>query len=107
MFDFGQTETLSKIETNFFLDLVSWIFLPLEIKIEVSEDGTNFRQVYKQAIPEPTRNFGQKPVHFAFEFPETSARYLKFTALSRKTCPDWHRGSGQPAWIFLDELVVE
>ncbi|MFH1119957.1 MAG: DUF4838 domain-containing protein [Bacteroidota bacterium] len=107
LIDFGHTETFSKLETNFFLDLVSWIFLPLQVKIEVSGDNQAFRQVYLQDIAELARNNGQKPVHFSFGFPETNARYMKLTAISRKTCPDWHRGAGQPSWIFLDEVVVE
>jgi hypothetical protein len=105
--DFGEPEKFSKVETNFFLDLVSWIFLPVEVKIEVSDDGQTFRQVFRQEIPEPVLNYGQKPVHFVYDFPETSARYMKITAISRKTCPEWHRGAGQPAWIFIDEVVVE
>lgn len=107
LIDFEQPEQVNKVETNFFLDLVSWIFLPLEVKIEASDDGKAFREVCNEKIPEPVRNFGQKPVHFSFEFPQTTARYLKITALSHKTCPDWHRGAGQPAWIFVDEIVVE
>jgi hypothetical protein len=107
LIDFEKAEPLSKVEANFFLDLVSWIFLPLEVKIEASDDGIAFREVYCEQIPEPVRNFGQKPVHFSFEFPQTTARYLKITAHSHKTCPDWHRGANQPAWIFVDEIVVE
>lgn len=105
--DFGQAASFHRIETNFFLDLVSWIFMPLQVKVEVSDDNESFRQIYLYDIPEPVRNYGQKPLHCSFEFPETTARYMKFTALSRKTCPDWHRGSGQPCWIFADELVVD
>ena len=107
LIDFEKNEHVSKVEANFFLDLVSWIFLPLEVKIETSGDGMTFREVYNEKIPEPVRNFGQKSVHFSFEFPQTTARYLKITAFSHKICPDWHRGAGQPAWIFVDEIVVE
>lgn len=107
LIDFENTEKISKVETNFFLDLVSWIFLPLEVKIEVSDDGETFRDVLLQPIEAPARNHGQKPVHFSFTFPETAARYLRFTARGQKICPDWHRGSGEPAWIFVDEVVVE
>ncbi len=107
LIDFEKPEQVSKVEANFFLDLVSWIFLPLELKIEASNDGKIFHEVYNEQIPEPVRNFGQKPVHFSFEFPQTTARYLKITALSHKTCPDWHRGANQPAWVFVDEIVVE
>lgn len=107
LIDFEKPETFSRVETNFFLDLVSWIFLPLEVRIEVSDDGKAFRTVYDEKIPEPERSFGQKPVHFSFSFPETTARYMKVTAVSYKYCPAWHRGANQPAWICIDELVVE
>ncbi|NTW25522.1 MAG: DUF4838 domain-containing protein, partial [Lentimicrobium sp.] len=107
MVDLEKNETVRKIETNFFADLVSWIFLPKEIIIESSTDGNEFTTVYRQSIPEPAINHGQKPVHFSFEFPETRARFLRITAVGQKTCPEWHRGSGQPAWLFVDELVVQ
>jgi hypothetical protein len=107
LIDFGQKETVRKAEVNFFLDLVSWIFLPLEVKIEASDDGTVFRTLHSEKIPETERRFGQKPVHFMFSFAETATRYLKFTAIGHKTCPDWHRGANQPAWLFIDELVIE
>ena len=105
--DFEKDETVHKIETNFFSDLVSWIFVPKEVIVESSLNGKDFTTVYRQSIPEPVKNHGQQAVHFSFEFPETAARFLRFSAVSQKTCPDWHRGSGQPAWLFVDELVVQ
>jgi hexosaminidase len=40
-------------------------------------------------------------------FPETTARYIKVSAASRKILPIWHAFKGEPCWIFADELVVE
>jgi hexosaminidase len=42
-----------------------------------------------------------------FEFPSVAASKLRITARSLKVCPEWHRGAGQPSWIFIDEIVVE
>lgn len=106
LIDFGEPVSCSTLETNFFLDLVSWIFLPTGIRIDRSDDGEIFTQVYSQQIADPEQSTGQKPVHFSFRFPLTTSRYLKFTAFNRKVCPAWHRGAGQPAWIFTDELIV-
>ena len=39
--------------------------------------------------------------------PRTNARYVKMVAKSIGTCPEWHVGAGQKAWIFCDELVIE
>jgi len=35
-----------------------------------------------------------------------TARYVRVVAANRRTCPAWHPGHGQPAWIFIDEIVV-
>jgi hypothetical protein len=36
-----------------------------------------------------------------------SARYVHVHATNRKTCPSWHSGTGNKAWIFVDEISVE
>jgi len=35
------------------------------------------------------------------------ARYIKVTAKNRGTCPPWHPGAGEKAWIFIDEVTIE
>ena len=39
--------------------------------------------------------------------PHTNARYVKMVAKNLGICTDWHVGTGQKAWIFCDELVIE
>jgi hypothetical protein len=34
-------------------------------------------------------------------------RFIRVKAENIKTCPDWHVGRGQKAWIFADEVVVK
>jgi hypothetical protein len=36
-----------------------------------------------------------------------TARYLKVSAKNIGICPSWHKGAGEKAWIFADEIVVE
>ena len=107
LLDFGKPADIKKISMNFLKALVSWIFLPKEILVEASNDGKNF-QLLGNTFPDvENRNFRVESVPFTFEFPGTETRYLRITAKSIKTCPEWHRGYGQPAWIFVDEIVVE
>jgi len=100
----GEVSTLSM---NFLCDHVSWIFLPSEVIIEASENGTDFVTVASRKFE--TTGFNQDiiPVHMEYEFPPVKASKLKITARSLKKCPEWHRGAGQPSWIFVDEIVVE
>ena len=41
------------------------------------------------------------------EFPKTTARYVKIKAQNINVCPEWHKGAGGKAWLFIDEIVIE
>jgi hypothetical protein len=38
---------------------------------------------------------------------QMNAKHIKVTAKNRRTCPEWHPGSGKKAWLFADEIIVE
>jgi len=78
-----------------------------QIKVELSADGKNYMEVSKIKNILTDRRFGVEPVYHSLEFQEAGARFIKVTALSMKICPEWHRGAGQPSWIFCDEIIVE
>jgi hexosaminidase len=41
-------------------------------------------------------------------FPETTAKYLRVVCSPLKAIPAWHvMAAGKPAFIFVDELIVE
>ena len=37
---------------------------------------------------------------------EATARYLRVRAANVGTLPAGHRAAGQPAWLFVDEILV-
>ena len=105
--DFGRKTTFESVSMNFLKDFVSWIFLPQEITVEVSDDGTHYKEVARIVPDDTDRKYKVLSVPYRLEFPKVSARYLKVSATSIKTCPPWHRGFGKPSWIFCDEIIVE
>lgn len=105
--DFGKTDTIHQVSMNFLRDFVSWIFLPEEVRIELSADGKNYREAAMVRNVITDRRFGVEPVYHSLEFRPEETRFIKVSALSMKKCPLWHRGSGQPSWIFCDEIIVE
>jgi len=98
---------VSRISMNFLCDHVSWIFLPSEVIIETSANGTDY--VTAASRKYETTRFNQDiiPVNMEFEFASEKVSKLRITARSLKKCPEWHRGAGQPSWIFIDEIVIE
>lgn len=104
--DLGEVVSVSSIETNCLQDIGSWVFLPLEVRFLISADGEEFRPVgtARSAVPATEPAIVVEP--FAARFEPVSARFVRVEAVSRRTCPAWHKGSGGPAWIFLDEIAV-
>ena len=44
---------------------------------------------------------------FEINIPAVKARYVKVVATNIGTCPPWHKGQGNPAWMFADEIIVK
>ena len=34
------------------------------------------------------------------------ARYVRVRAKGLGVCPDWHKGAGSKAWLFVDEIIL-
>ena len=107
LIDLKKPKTISRLQMNFLKAVNSWVFLPTNLKLEISDDGKNFRKIAEMEGDNSDRNFLVKSIPFILEFEKTKARYVRITAISMKTCPEWHRGYGQPAWIFTDEIILE
>lgn len=104
--DLGTARTVSTIETHFLQDINSWIFMPLRVEFLVSPDGRKYRSlgiVNNTVSPEQD---GPIIAPFDIRCEPTEARFIRVKATSLKICPAWHKGSGGPAWIFIDEIVV-
>lgn len=102
----GETE-FSRVRMNFLKEVGSWVFLPENVIVEVSADGKVFREIAGIKGDNSDRSYLVKSVPFELTFDKTVARYVRITAISMKTCPEWHRGFGKPSWIFVDEIILQ
>jgi hypothetical protein len=105
--DLGKITPFSTVSVGFLQQWYAWIWLPLHVDIEVSADGKNFALVSSVANTVPDTTAGTFSKQFTAELGKQNARYIRVSALSRKTCPDWHIGAGGKAWIFVDEITVQ
>ena len=81
------------------------MFLPNAVRVAWSPDGASWHEAPPATHAVPDRE-QRKLIHpFAVAVGAT-ARYVRVVAANRRTCPAWHPGHGQPAWIFIDEIVV-
>jgi hexosaminidase len=82
-----------------------WIFLPRNVKFEISKDNINFKEVASISNPIDI-NDAVKIYDFSVRLNPTTARYIRITG-KNSLCPPGHNGAGKPGWIFVDEIVIQ
>ncbi len=106
--DLGSVQPITFLHVDFLQDINSWIFMPREVRYLVSRDGEHFDPVGHMACGTDEHLWGAVVQPFAVSLKEpVAARYIRVEADSFGTCPTWHKGSGGPAWIFADEIVIQ
>lgn len=84
----------------------SWILHPEKITCLVSTDGKTFQA---SGTIQTAENLKSEPLikEFVFAMNTQPVRYIKFQIHATKVLPAWHTYVGNPAWLFVDEVVVK
>jgi len=104
--DLGVIRPVNSIAANFLHDNNAWIFYPMRVKYEVSENGVDYRTVYDSPtdVSPKTETAFIKDVTAALQ--NEKARFVRVSVRNIGMCPPWHKGNGGKAWLFVDEVVV-
>jgi len=105
--DLGAVKSISTIGIGCLQNQNSWIFLPISVEAAVSADGKIFTEVGNITLDADQPNSVVETRDITFSLKDVQARYIRLKATSIKVCPDWHKGSGDKAWLFVDEIIIE
>ena len=103
--DLSAETSISTISIGSLQNYSDWIFIPSFVKFEVSTDGTNFTEIQTVANTVYVDEKKSTIKDFTATFPQQKARFIRVTA-KNTVCPKGHPGVGKPAWIFVDEIMV-
>ncbi|MCF6240954.1 MAG: family 20 glycosylhydrolase [Bacteroidales bacterium] len=104
---FPEKLEFTKLSVGFFQKQSSWIFLPKSVAFYVSDDGENFSLLGEIENDISPKEKGVIIKRFVLETGIQKAKYLKVKANALINCPEWHRGAGNKAWVFADEITVD
>jgi hypothetical protein len=107
--DLGQNQSVNNVSTAFLQVVNHIVFLPKSVSFYASQDGQDFEWLGTIDNPKPlTKESKINDIqNFGLAGLGTNFRYLKIKADNMNTAPNWHHGAGLPAWIFVDEVIVE
>lgn len=103
--NFNKIIKFSTFEMRFLQDIKSWVWLPKELEIQISEDGQNWFTIETLTHKLPIDQYGAI-VHPLILKKEIKTQHLRIIARNRGECPSWHLGNGNPSWIFADEIFI-
>ncbi len=109
-YDFESTLNLkaitpvNTISIRFKNDPANNIFLPKTVTVQGSPDGTSFSNLGSKTLD----NLRAKPSteSVTFQINGQNLKSVKINALNQKNVPAGYLNSGQPAWLFVDEIEV-
>lgn len=101
--DLADVRSFTTVSIDALRDENSWIYFPKSVEVKVSDDGKNYRSLKKINADEIDRD---KRV-ISLSVGQVSARYVRIIAENTGIIPAGQAGEGNPAWLFVDEIMVE
>jgi len=107
--DLGKKIPISKIRIGCLQDVGKWIFFPSEVEVAlINEDSDEAVPFFIRKINDngSLQNSNRKVQDYTINC-STNARYIRVKAKNIGVCPKGHAGEGKPAWLFVDEIIIE
>ncbi|MBS1650736.1 MAG: GH92 family glycosyl hydrolase [Bacteroidetes bacterium] len=105
--DLLKQQEIKFVALNFLQDSRSWILLPKEVEILTSTDKKNYTLLSKQTHNITDRDEKKQTKNFFLCEIPIKTRYIKINIKNYGKLPDWHAGSGNEAFFFMDELEIK
>jgi hexosaminidase len=103
--DLGAVQPIGQVSAGFLQRNRSWIFFPVNIVVEVSQDKSSWKTFTSKNDVNPTVQEAMIK-ELGVNTMDVQGRYVRVKAVNLGECPPGHPGAGDQAWIFTDEIIV-
>ncbi|MCU4176732.1 endonuclease/exonuclease/phosphatase family protein [Carboxylicivirga sp. N1Y90] len=105
VFDFERRSRIKDLHISVLNDAVSWVLAPSFIEVSISDDGINYKPFDKQIL-DPSTDVNKKEQLIVSLKGNAVGQFVKITLGNSGLLPDNHYASGNPSWLFVDEIVI-
>jgi len=105
--ELDKAQTIESVTCGFLNRTAAWIFPPKRVIFYISPDGKEYTRIGDIVRTEEVDSHLISREEMSVNNIQCKARYIKVEAMNTGTCPQWHPGAGQKAWLFADEIVVK
>ncbi|MFC1791115.1 discoidin domain-containing protein, partial [Gemmatimonadota bacterium] len=108
--DLGRPRAVRRVGVDCLQSQGAWIFFPSSVDFAVSGDGEEWTSLGRVDVPlvqDSDKRVRRFQVGVAAGAGDEPVRFVRIRAGKLGPLPDWHAAAGEPAWLFVDEVVVE
>ncbi|HLN52822.1 MAG TPA: glycoside hydrolase family 20 zincin-like fold domain-containing protein [Lentimicrobium sp.] len=106
-FDLKTVTDINSVSVDFIQSSYSWILLPRDVEILVSDNGTDYRSLKTITHNLPMIS-NESFIHtFTANFQTVKTRYIRLIAHNPGVLPPEHHAAGNPSFIFADEVIIK
>lgn len=107
---FKQTVSCRLLQVSTLFDSGAWIFPPARVEV-YGASGDKEWQYLGAWMPREGATLQDRPAQYElFEkvvLRPAQVQRLEIRVIPFGPLPQWHAGSGKPAWLFLDEIILQ
>lgn len=100
--DLGKVDTIYEIALHVWKQEASWIYLPQNIEITVSQNNNESQTIISEIPADGWKDNRRLSIFIG----ALQVRYIKIKIKPVMKIPEGRQGAGHAAWIFLDEIEV-
>jgi hypothetical protein len=104
--DFDKPKSIEKIGFSILTDEASYIFSPLKLEVWFQDMDKDWKLLDSFTPLQPHKMNEKGTALIELKINKQNITKLKAIAIPVQTLPNWHPGSGQKSWVFIDEIVL-
>lgn len=105
--DLGETTKIARLGVSALQSTRLGIYLPSRVEFSVSADGETFTPVAEvKPLRQPETTGVARELMLSNLLDGVEARHIRISTVNLGVIPAGLHAAGQPAWMFLDEIVV-
>jgi hexosaminidase len=105
--DLEKKISLKRIAIQFLHNPNAAVLMPRTVTLMASNDGKNWEMLKSFSLWKLREDKTIIKLDYAITTGKNAFRYVKIMAKNVATCPEGLAQTGKPAWIFVDEVVIE
>lgn len=105
--DLNEVTEINMLSANFLQDSRSRIISPKKIKVYISQNGKNYEFYGESSSKLKPKDEKIQSETLIVNGSRTKTRYLKIIAENYEQFPDYHIGTGENVYVFVDEITIK